>query len=143
MVFADRRVLAAALGGPPVLTLWVGYSLPDEHGPAASVALHLLALAFLFYLLATLLREGYRERTVTRDAVAAALCGYLILGLAFGHAHTLVEMTIPGSYVKPAHGPGEHHLFFVLTYFSFTTLTTVGYGDIAPVGDTARALCLV
>jgi hypothetical protein len=49
----------------------------------------------------------------------------------------------PGSFGGLPPAAGGPHAHFLLTYFSFVTLTTVGYGDITPAGDTARALAMI
>ena len=74
------------------------------------------------------------------DVVAGALCGYLLIGVAFGHFYSLAELRIPGSFngVDPHLSKPQSHL--ALTYFSFATLTTVGYGDITPARPTVRSM---
>jgi hypothetical protein len=64
----------------------------------------------------------------------------------FGHGYSLVEALAPGSFrggdfVTGPPDPGRVHL--TLTYFSFVTLTTVGYGDVAPAAGLARGLANV
>jgi voltage-gated potassium channel len=83
---------------------------------------------------------------VTADAVAGALCGYLLIGAGFGHAYALIEVLAPGSFVGTAlsadpRDPGRTHA--VLTYFSVSTLTTVGYGDVTPASGVTRGLANV
>ena len=145
VVFADHRlrVVAVVLGAPAVLGAWTGYVLPEEHGRAVAAFFHASALEFFLFVIAVLLRGVSRERTVSVDAVAAAICGYLLLGVAFGHAYSLVEVVEPGAFRGLEPGAGEDQTFFRLTYFSFVTLTTVGYGDITPSRDTARSLAVV
>jgi hypothetical protein len=145
VVLSDRRlrIFGLTFGVPTLLGVWTGYTLPDRSGPAVAAVLHLTATAFHAFVIAVLLRGVYRERVVSSDVVAAALCGYLLLGVAFGHVHCLVHETAPGSYGGADLGPGGYPTHFRLTYFSFITLTTVGYGDITPVGDAARSLAMV
>jgi voltage-gated potassium channel len=84
---------------------------------------------------------------VSAESICGALCGYMLLGLAFGHLYCILESITPGAF----HGDAEFAIqlrdqsrrHFLLTYFSFATLTTVGYGDITPVRDSARGLSVV
>ena len=85
-----------------------------------------------------------RSRQLTVDSVCGAVCGYLLLGLAWALAYDMIYAARPESFaitpvtVQQLHGPGEdRHLF---GYYSFVTLTTVGYGDITPISAPARTL---
>ena len=89
------------------------------------------------------LGEVYRATRVSIDHVCGALCGYLLIGLIFGHLYCVVEQLSPGSFrsggdALTAVDEGRRH--FVLTYFSLVTLTTLGYGDVLPVREWARGL---
>src|SRR5262249_27363687 len=71
---------------------------------------------------------------VTFDTVAGAACAYFLLGLVWGDLFLLVDRWRPGSFAIPTGwmvGPGRD-LRSALMYFSFSTLTTLGYGDIHP-----------
>lgn len=139
VVWSDRwlRVPGVVLAVPTLAGLWTGYAPP---GPGI---FHYSAALFELLLVAGLLRGVFREEEVAADAVAAALCGYILLGLAFGHVYCLVAEAVPDSFrgLEGVRDPeGQHHL---LTYFSFVTLTTVGYGDVTPAGPLARSLSVV
>jgi hypothetical protein len=84
---------------------------------------------------------------VSADSVYGAFCDYLLVGLAFGHLHCLVEVAAPGSYrgagalAAQLQDPARQR--YLLTYFSLTTLTSLGYGDILPASDPSRGLAVV
>ncbi len=78
------------------------------------------------------------------DSIFGAICAYLLLGMAWGSLYSVIEVMQPGSFQATgkmadaltsaeARGP-------VLVYYSFVTMTTVGYGDITPVSPPARTL---
>ena len=75
--------------------------------------------------------------------MCAAVANYLLLGLLWTMAYTVVSDVTPGAFVVSA-GPavGEQITGFNAMYFSFVTLSTVGYGDIAPVSPAARILAM-
>jgi hypothetical protein len=140
---ARLRIPAVLFGAPALLGVWAGAVLPEEHGRAVTAGFHTAAMLFQSFVIAALLLVVYRERTVSGDGVAAALCGYILIGVVFGHVYCLVELAVPQSFrgLEPGASDGQTH--FLLSYFSFITLTTVGYGDITPSGDSARSLALV
>lgn len=145
VVFAGRRfrIAGAVLGAPAVLGTWTAYAMPERHGPAVAAGFHAAAAAFNVLVIAVLLLQVYRGRSVSMDVVAAALCGYLMLGVTFGHVYYLLNTVVPGSFNGLDPDPSHHRTHYQLIYFSFVTLTTVGYGDITPAKDTARSLALV
>ena len=75
-------------------------------------------------------------------AVAAStFCPLLLLGIWWSMAYSLVAFRLPGAFAfsaEPAAGHAMHG--FTSLYFSFITLSTVGYGDITPVSDLSRML---
>jgi hypothetical protein len=77
---------------------------------------------------------------ITRHRVLGAVALYLGLGMAFAGAYRLVWELAPGSLANVSSGNEPLHAYSSILYFSFVTLTSVGYGDIVPVQPFARAL---
>lgn len=89
------------------------------------------------------LRYILKRGPITADKLHGALAGYIMLAFAWSFVYALVEMSSAGSF-----GPGQLDFvqpgtFFKLIYFSFTTLTTTGYGDVIPMTNHARSLVMV
>ena len=82
-----------------------------------------------------------RARRISDEHIAAATAVYVLLGLFFATAYTMLERLAPGSFtinLPPDADEATRWVQFV--YFSFMTLTTVGYGDILPASPLARIL---
>jgi ion channel len=95
-----------------------------------------LALRILFFGYATglIISSALRQPDVTIDTIAGAACVYTLLALMWGNTYVLLELLHPGSFQIPAAWrmgtAGDPTP--ALIYFSFVTLTTVGYGDVTP-----------
>ncbi len=72
--------------------------------------------------------------------IAGAVAIYLLLGLIWARLYQVVELVSPGAFRVPE---GESVNGASLTYFSFVTLATLGYGDISPVNIVARDLAVL
>jgi hypothetical protein len=87
-------------------------------------------------------------QAVSVHTLTAALSLYLLLGILGGLLFAIIETVAPGSLATST-GDNLRHiertvdLFPPLLYFSFTTLTTLGIGDLYPVSATARALAIL
>lgn len=93
---------------------------------------------FLF-VIGVFLSRILSHRTVTSGTVSGALCVFLLLGLMWGVIYVSVETVVPGSFnglSLSAESPDRQGFF----YFSFVTLTTLGYGDITPATTAARSM---
>ena len=91
--------------------------------------------AGLFLITTASLIEWVSTQTrVTTDTIFAALSGFYLLGFAFALVYTAIELSYPGSFNS------SFDTLFDFFYFSFVTLTTLGFGDIAPIRPLSRAL---
>lgn len=100
-----------------------------------------IATLFVFLLLAIIhaLKQVLFSTEVTANRLVGVICVYLLLGTLWALMYTVVELAMPGSF----RGLGDLSLADrdnIWIYFSFVTLTTLGYGDITPVTGTARVL---
>jgi hypothetical protein len=92
----------------------------------------------LFFLVsAIVLADVMRVEDVSGDKILGAICGYLLLGFGFAILYGLLATAQPGSFsvAEPS--------FSVLTYFSFVTISTLGYGDVLATSEASRALVTV
>ena len=101
------------------------------------------ALWVVFYAYCTIMILLYvlRAPRVSGDILCGGVCVYLLMGLAWSAAYRLIEMVQPGSFALA--GGSVESGGSDLLFFSFATLTTVGYGDITPTADVARSLALL
>lgn len=99
----------------------------------------LLLLAFLLLAAFASMRQIVLDNSVSANRIIGAICVYLLLGVIWSLVYALLEFAMPGSFSGMAEQSGANwNPGWV--YYSFITLTTLGYGDILPLTFSARAL---
>ncbi len=96
---------------------------------------------FFAFVIAILFRPVFTSRRITNDIIFSAISIYILFGIFCGLVFTLLEHFNPHSFSlhKAADDLSFYELFGQdMIYFSFTTLTTLGYGDILPLSQPAR-----
>jgi len=140
-------VIALAIFVPAVALVWL-----DHFDPSTSYALprYILAILFFMYIGGTILSHVLKAERVTFDKICAALCSYLLLGLIFALLYSLLEFLDPGTFLSGGEviPQGDPRAFYgagmgQAIYFSFTTLTTLGYGDITGATPVAKNLSVL
>jgi hypothetical protein len=133
-------LLAILLALPAVTGNWVHHFYPTMWPLVAVFAGRLVFLAFV---VAHLLGFILRAPRVNSEVLCAGISIYLLLGVIWAIAYTLVANLKPDAFAFSV-PPGSSHVMagFNAVYFSYVTLTTVGYGDIAPVSNVARMLTI-
>jgi hypothetical protein len=99
-------------------------------------AVYLASALALFGTIVIVLARVLQHQDVDIQTIAGALCGYLLIGFLFTVLYGAANVL--GS--QPAFGGSVRSTDY--SYFSFVTLTTLGYGDLAPVTDLARRLAI-
>ena len=131
-------VIALVLAVPALTIRWINHFRPDLVHPAAFLICALLLLAFV---IGHLLYFILHAPVVTVEVLCASIAAYLMLGLTWTVAYWLVDQLTPGGAFSFNTGRGAQSMNgFTGLYFSFITLSTVGYGDITPVSRAARWL---
>ena len=136
-------VLALVFGGPAIVARLVAGFRDDS--PAWNSTVIVLTALFFGFLIWNLLHDLLGERRSTGERVYGALCAYLFIGILFSLVFAHMEYRFPGSFNAGNQAlveatTSEAAMMPVFTYFSFVTLTTLGYGDITPVTEHARTL---
>jgi hypothetical protein len=132
-------IIALLLGAPAIILRLTNIA---EHREVVRLPDELSGLAFLTFITCVMVWTIVSNPSVTADTLAGAVSAYFLVGITFGLAYLLIESVLPGSF-KDTIQPGKHFTPADFTFFSFVTLTTVGYGDIVPWGAHARALAIV
>ncbi len=133
-------IIASLVGLPWFVMTWVNMvAMPSSLIVVCIPAVFLTA----FYLFTALLIFKFvlSSESVGQNALFGAVSVYLLVGGAFSMVYTVLEVLSPGSfYVDSAHNLDRVLNEFDFLYLSYTTLTTLGYGDITPVTSSARML---
>jgi len=101
----------------------------------------LISSLFFVILAITFLYDVLKSTSIGPDDICGALCVYVMIGVIWSYFYAVTLIFNPQALALPEIQPVEAHLSGTLTYFSFVTLTTLGYGDIQPVTPLARTLC--
>ena len=142
-----QALISGLLALPTLASLWLRQLIPAVG--LSKVALVLLTL-FLLYTTVAVLLSVFAEETVTMDTLSAALCVYLLMGYIWGSLYGLIYLLAPSGFHLPTgwtpakeQGIATDVPLNLMVYFSFTTLTTLGYGDVMPIGGSARAAVIL
>lgn len=150
--------------GASMLTLWKRAHHHARHMFAGAVVLVVLVLGsvlthhswiaiqliiqilFLGYVLGIVVRSVFKAKIITSDILCGAISVYLLVGVLAGLVFVLIEYYVPGSFRVSnwTTDAAAQQASFIedpgwLLYFSFVTLTTVGYGDVLPASAVARS----
>jgi hypothetical protein len=94
--------------------------------------------------IAALLDYVLDRHPITADKVFGAVSAYVLLAVLFATLFSLLQQVQPGAFhVNQVNEPDGHLGWSDLMYFSFTVLTSTGFGDITPTSHQARSLIVV
>lgn len=139
-------ILTALILLPTLISTWLGIT------GDASIEVHyvdnLTNIAYFGLICAYLATFIFTTRRVTSEVLFASMCFYILLAVLWGAIYTNIELffgdafTFYGSTAAVA-GIERDDLFSYLNYYSFVTLSTLGYGDIIPVHPVSRSWAAV
>lgn len=135
-------LIGLILGIPWVLIAWLNLLESIPIPPSIS---SVTSMVFYGYIIFVLLRHIIRSKRITADILYGAVSVYILLGVFFAAFYFFLDAITPTELFiyagdaatgSPLDGAG-------IFYFSFVTLTTLGYGDIQPVADVSRIFAVI
>ncbi len=135
------------LGIPAVAGGIVNAATPDT--PAINAVPTILGAAFLGFLVWRIFKDIFFGNRITSEQIFGSVCAYLLIGLVFSSVYGFIFLVNPDAfafsdaltnYLIIEH---EDQNFGIFTYFSFVTMTSLGYGDMAPISEMARTLAWI
>jgi voltage-gated potassium channel len=134
-----HHILIAVLLALPMLgAIWSKYYVENK---TVIVVGSLCGAAFILFTIIQIVIFIYGHEEVTRDLIIGAAVVYLLMAIMWTFIFVAVETLHPGSFNIPEGQNIEANRQFL--YYSFVTLTTLGYGDITPLTGLARSLCVL
>ncbi len=127
-------VLAIAM----VTLLWLQYFHSSKWIAAIGM---ITGVLFIAVVITSILGFMFKSAAVNREIIYAAILLYLLAALMWAFAYTFLELIDPATFNIDLIRPEGYVLVF--QYYSFVTITTLGYGDITPVSEVAKAFSLL
>jgi len=131
------RLMRPAFGVAAIVVIaaLVDAATSDVAGASAALANMLLVVLAPPAIVVGVVRSLRAHRQVTAPAVLGVLCVYLLLGMFFAFLYGAIGHLAGGFFAEGQKATAAHTL-----YFSFTTLTTVGYGDFTAASNLGHTL---
>jgi len=134
-------VLAGVLVAPALAGYWLDHFQPDFVPRELTMA---AAVVFVAFVILHLLGYILKAPRVDSQVLCAGIATYLMLAILWSFAYILAARLVPKAFVFTVESdPNRTFTGFDAMYFSFCTLTTVGYGDIVPVAHVSRQLAML
>jgi Ion channel len=132
---AHRRRIASRLAGLGVVIAVITAVLGGRSSGVAGLISGVLFAASLVAIIVRISRHDH----VSGQTLLGAMCCYVLFGLVYTFLYAAIARLQSSPFLSP---PGPHTLSDYL-FFSFTTLTTTGYGNLVPVTGLGRALSML
>jgi voltage-gated potassium channel len=122
------------------------FSIPTVHIKFLRMTSYVLAIGYIAYAAQIIIRDVFSGE-VNANRICGAICFYVMIGVCFSTFFFTLDMHDPTSFKIEHFYDGTpkagiplsvHDRFTLFNYFSFCTLSTLGYGDITPVSQASR-----
>ncbi len=134
-------VLGIVLLVPALASRWTFFWLQASALAPVSILFSLLFTGFNAGALFVFIQ---RRGSPSNDTVYGGICVYILLGYCFALVFMLLEILSPGSFYYAHSTPASiAQIESQLVYFSYVTLTTLGFGDITPLTPPAKSLVMI
>ena len=133
-----QMTIGIILALPLPLTIWASYFIQIT---SFGLTTRIFSALFFGYGVANILNLIFKKKEVTRETIFAAIVAYLLIALMWAFLYMLLEKLAPGSFSISEKAIRSESREF--QYFSFVTITTLGYGDVTPLTEKASALAML
>ncbi|MDJ0721986.1 MAG: potassium channel family protein [Desulfobacterales bacterium] len=130
----QKAIVSCLVIIPAIFMDWVGVFV-ESHQFESFIDLY--KIGAFSYICVGLLKYALQAGVVDREKIAAAVNVYLFFGLIWRDLYSLINILIPGAYNSELLDQTD------FLYYSFVTLSTLGYGDVLPVIGPAKALAYI
>jgi voltage-gated potassium channel len=128
-------IIAAILGLPWFLSEWAFTTSPQSL---------FTSILFCLFVTVTIFNHILKSKDITADTLYAAVCVYLLLGILWVSIYGSIEYLSPGAvFVSDSLGNSGNISTNELIYYSYTTLSTLGYGDITSITPLTRIISVL
>lgn len=137
---SEKKGLFVSVLALAFLALVGSWSLHFLESPTLQLVGEVSGALFFVFTAITLMSYLFKAKDITSDTIIAAICAYFLIGLMWVYIYALLETFHPGTFHSSQIESLNIQSFI---YYSFVTLTTLGYGDITPLTSQARSLSLL
>ncbi len=134
----SQSIIGLLLALPLIISTWSIYFVPLT---SLSLMTTIFGALFFGYAVVNILHIVVQSEEVTKETIFAAIVAYLLIAMTWAFLYLILETVVPGSFSFPDESVRAETMQF--EYFSFITITTLGYGDIIPLSNKASALALL
>ena len=138
------RTIACIMLIPAAALSIGGHLLTATLQDVSVMAGHAIGALFFVAVAGKIVQSIFMTKELTLDSICGAICGYLLLGVACALTYSTIYSADPSAFLfgdsAKLRMEQVDYSRSVFIYFSFVTLTTVGYGDVIPVSIPARTL---
>jgi voltage-gated potassium channel len=139
-----RRWIGSVLVGAVLALSLARLFVPMELRLQTGIVLNVFAAAFYVFVFSVILSHVFNTRVLRTDDVVGAFSGYMLIALIWGRLYALTWMLKPGYFSISSNIEWQLHnwntLLALFDYYSFTTISTIGYAAITTIGPPGNTL---
>ena len=134
--------LAIVFGAFAILGEISGYFTDNRN---ILIATNFISCTYLGLVTLLIASTVVRQREISADIVMGGLCVYVLMGVFWTILFVNLELIKPGSFSFGVHGshPDIESIYTLLSFYSYVTLLTIGYGDVVPMSGMAQTLTIL
>jgi hypothetical protein len=133
-----HTIFGVLLAAPFFVFVWAHHFYRNRW---IEISSSICGITFFIFIILITLRFIFKQDRITKDLIAGAAVVYLLMAITWSFAYRLIEIIHPGSFtIAESQSLGYSGIFL---YYSFVTMTTLGYGDIFPTTSAAKSCAIL